>query len=283
MPQGLLLLPLLGGFLFLHLSHLFRFQAQRYDGNRLLFTSAAAGSVLLLIGRAAVLATGRIPQFGPWAGTLWYQLAPFPHSDTCAWSLVLGPLLAVGVVNRIWRPEAARLREIQVNQRADGLIRLIDLAVRRNELISVTLDNRKWYVGYTSEAPNLNPEEKYFRILPVLSGYRDSLTMEAHPTLFYSDVLEESDPADLLVTLPLASVKSANLFDPDLYDRYFSPPSPAPQPEQKPQASRPADEAVPGDGEPQRPVEALGDAHAWTAHCLEAGQPCIADGQRTAG
>jgi hypothetical protein len=43
MPYNLLLLPLIGGFLFVHLTHFFRFGAQRLDGYRLLFQSAIAG------------------------------------------------------------------------------------------------------------------------------------------------------------------------------------------------------------------------------------------------
>jgi hypothetical protein len=45
MPYNLLLLlPLIGGFLFVHLTHYFRFAAQRMDGYRLLFQSAIAGA-----------------------------------------------------------------------------------------------------------------------------------------------------------------------------------------------------------------------------------------------
>jgi hypothetical protein len=51
MPYNLLLLPLIGGFLFVHLTHFFRFGAQRLDGYRLLFQSAIAGICLSAAAR----------------------------------------------------------------------------------------------------------------------------------------------------------------------------------------------------------------------------------------
>ena len=58
---GLLLLPLLGGFLFFHLTHFFRFAAQRLDGYRLLFQSAIAGTFLSILARLIVLAIAASP------------------------------------------------------------------------------------------------------------------------------------------------------------------------------------------------------------------------------
>ena len=51
MPYNLLLLPLLGGFLFFHLTHYFRFGAQRLDGYRLLLQTAIAGTCLAVIAQ----------------------------------------------------------------------------------------------------------------------------------------------------------------------------------------------------------------------------------------
>ena len=61
MPYNLLLLPLLGGFLFFHLTHFFRFAAQRLDGYRLLFQSAIAGTFLSILARLIVLAIAASP------------------------------------------------------------------------------------------------------------------------------------------------------------------------------------------------------------------------------
>ena len=222
MPQGLLLLPLLGGFLFLHLSHVFRFKAQRYDGYRLILASAGWGVILLSSGRLLVLSFSAIPILNGWAERIWFTLCPFQHSDACAWSFVLGPLLAKYVVNRMYDIEKAKDRQLDNDRQADAFTRLLHVATRQNRLISVTLDSRKWYVGYVAEAPNLNPEEKYFRILPLVSGYRDKDTLETFRTTFYKGLTETARTGDFVVTLPIADVKTANFFDPDAYEHYFA-------------------------------------------------------------
>src|SRR3954453_8329114 len=48
LPTNLLLLPLLGGFWFVHFCYLFKFRAQRLDGYRLLLESAFLGLLLIL-------------------------------------------------------------------------------------------------------------------------------------------------------------------------------------------------------------------------------------------
>lgn len=49
MPFNLLLLPLLGGYFFIHLTYRFRFRAYGLDNYRLVFESAAVGLVALLV------------------------------------------------------------------------------------------------------------------------------------------------------------------------------------------------------------------------------------------
>ena len=222
MPQGLLILPLLGGFLLLHLSHVFRFTAQRYDGNRLLLSSAVAGAVLLAMGRLVVLLVSALPGVNSLAENAWRAVSPFPHSDSCVWALVLGPLLARYVVNRMYDVEAAKNKLLHQSKQVDAFTRLLDIAIRGNRLVSITLANRKWYVGYVAEAPNLNPAERYFRLLPIVSGFRDKDTLETTRTTFYTDIADLSASADLVITLPIADVQSANFFDPDLYEQHFA-------------------------------------------------------------
>jgi hypothetical protein len=93
MPYNLLLLPLLGGFLFIHLAHYFRFAAQRLDGYRLLLQSAIAGTCLVGIARLVVEFLGLF-DFGVAGLTLWYRFFPFPYSAESSLSLALGLLFA---------------------------------------------------------------------------------------------------------------------------------------------------------------------------------------------
>jgi hypothetical protein len=226
MPYNLLLLPLLGGFLFIHLAHYFRFGAQRLDGYRLLLQSAIAGTCLAGIARIIVELLG-VATFGLSALTVWYKFFPFPYSAESSLSLVLGPVIA-GLVNLFIDTETAMSKEIK--RHGNALIRLLHLAAEESLLISVTLDNRKWYVGWVTESPNLDPQELYFRLLPFTSGYRDKDTLETLRTVFYQNVLEDEslDPDRFFITLPLKDIKTANLFDPDVYNQYFAEPDKPP-------------------------------------------------------
>ena len=55
------------------------------------------------------------------------------------------------------------------------------------------MDNRKWYVGWLTQSPNLDPQELYFQLLPFISGYRDKDTLVTHRSIFDQDVLEDAE------------------------------------------------------------------------------------------
>jgi hypothetical protein len=222
MPYNLLLLPLLGGFLFIHLTHYFRFAAQRMDGYRLLFQSAIAGVGLSIAGRLAELLVGSTP-LGPVLGRYWAVFSPFQYSATSAISLLLGPVCAL-VVNLFIDKEKAKDKEVKAH--ANLFLKLIHQAADEERLISVTLDSRKWYVGWVAESPNLYPQEQYFKLLPFISGYRDKDSLETRQTVYYEAVLADNslDHSEFVVTLPLKDVKIAGFFNDEVYDEYFAAP-----------------------------------------------------------
>ena len=106
------------------------------------------------------------------------------------------------------------------------MLRLLDEAANQRRLISVTLDSRKWYVGWVVESPNLDPHEQYFRLLPFLSGYRDKDGLEPHRTVYYEAVLRDNtlDHNEFVITLPMKDVKIAGFFNDEVYDEYFAEP-----------------------------------------------------------
>jgi hypothetical protein len=223
MPYNLLLLPLIGGFLFVHLTHYFRFAAQRLDGYRLLFQAAIAGVGLSILGRLATVLLGLTPLGKP-LQTYWSLFSPFPFSGTSAISLLLGPVCAL-LVNLFIKKNKAK--EMEISARGNFLLRLLDEAATRKRLISLTLDSRKWYVGWVVESPNLDPLEQYFRLLPFISGYRDKDALETRRTVYYDAVLKDPllDPNGFVITLPLKDVKIAGFFNDEIYDEYFAQPA----------------------------------------------------------
>jgi len=123
--------------------------------------------------------------------------------------------------------DSERQRENEINEHGDYLMGLMQAAVNGDRMVSITFDSRKWYAGYIIEAPNLKPSEKYFTILPIISGYRDKDTLEATRTLRYDDVYSrpEVNPSDFVIILPLAPVRTKSLFDPDVYEDHFAVPN----------------------------------------------------------
>ena len=220
MPYNLLLLPLLGGFLFFHLTHYFRFGAQRLDGYRLLLQTAVAGTCLTALARLINLVFELI--FGVNAvDRAWAYFAPYTFSGTSVLSLLLGPLAAL-----IWNLfiDKEEAKDIEIRKHGNAFTQLLLRAQKEDLLLSITLENRKWYVGWVAESPNLDPQELYFRLLPYKSGYRDQSDLNTVYTTFYDEALSESAFAqtDLVITLPLKDVKTANLFNEDLYNDYFA-------------------------------------------------------------
>jgi hypothetical protein len=218
MPYNLLLLPLLGGFLFLHVSHYFRYLSQRLDGYRLLIQSAIAGTCLALVARFLIVGADAM-RVGSGIRSLWTQVLPIQYAGTAFLSLLLGPVFALLLNCFLGRK---RSLELQIKH-GNSLIRLIHQAEKEKRLISITLSSRKWYVGWVAESPNLDPQELYFRLLPFMSGYRDKDSLETYRTVFYEDILGSvADTNDLVILIPLNELQSANFFDNRIYDEYFS-------------------------------------------------------------
>ncbi len=220
MPANLLVLALLSGYLFISFCHKFRFRAQMLDGYRLLFHSSFAGALLLGLARAIVCLLKLTPQFWQFRPFL-TQFSDLPYLGTFVLSVVLSVAGAWGW-NRFLNPDLERAKTIR--EHGDSLSLLMLEAANTDTMIAITLENRKWYAGYVFESPNLKPTEKFFSLVPILSGYRDKDSLAVRQMIDYSDKFSDGMiPDDFVVIIPLQSVRAANRFDPDFYEEYFSP------------------------------------------------------------
>jgi hypothetical protein len=190
------------------------------DGYRLLFQAAIAGVALSIAGRLLDIFIGFTP-LGPTLHNAWNVFSPFPFSATSAASLLLGPAFALLVNLFIGREKA---KDLEIRAHGNSLLKLLHRAEKEKRLVSVTLDSRKWYVGWVAESPNLDPLELYFKVLPFMSGYRDKDALETRRTVYYDAVLKDPtlDPSEFVLTLPLKDVKIAGFFNDQIYDEYFS-------------------------------------------------------------
>jgi hypothetical protein len=219
MPWNLLLLPLLAGYCALHICHFFRFRAQKQDGNRLLFESALAGFPLLILGRLTTYWLTSKP-WGKAAQSMAAGIVDVPFIGTGMAALLYGIALPL-IANAFTSTERAKWWAIKATD--NGFLRLAQTALRREMPISLTLKTRKVYIGYVVQTPNLKLAEQYIHLLPLVSGYREPATLALKLTADYGKVYATGkvNVDDFSITIPLASIDSANLFDSNAYELFL--------------------------------------------------------------
>lgn len=222
MPFNVLLLPLLGGFALVTRWNYTRFKTKRYSGERLIFYAAIAG-VFLLLG--AFLTVRAVAWALPGVQAAWHRNVPFAYAGTSLLAFFFG--LGGGVILNRFTSRDTAVRAV-IEEWNDFLEMLLDEAISKTSMVSLTLKSGKVYVGFVTS--NFDPayDRKYIRLWPILSGYRKPDTQELAITTNYSLVYAEmdvsgSDPAvvdTFQVVVPVGEVQSANLFDPQTYDMF---------------------------------------------------------------
>jgi hypothetical protein len=215
-PWNEFLLPILAGYIFINIWSLTRFRAQRHDGYRLLIESLFYG--VLIFGVARILGIVMYKSYRVQAFEHWRQQngLVYPYSGTALLAACLAGVVAL-LAN--WAIGRDRAKEILLARSDNGFLRLFNLAAVTYRMVSVTLSNRKVYIGYVLRAPNLRPEDQFVGLLPVVSGYRDKDTLRLVVTTNYAPAIQaQKIPAsDFEITFALSAVDTANLFDPNLY------------------------------------------------------------------
>ena len=232
MPFNVLLLPLLGGYIFITYWNRTRFDAKRYSGERLLLHAALAGVVLLVISYAIVRAIGLSRPELYWA---WHSLVPFEHSGSSLGALLLGVTLWAPL-NRIGFERKKELRRT-IAKWNDYFEILLTLALDETKQVAITLKNGKVYVGFVVQTFDPAYDRKYLLLLPTMSGFRAQTThmlqFTTDYTRVYQELIEEDESRlvrgvdDFQVVIPVAEVLSATLFDWVAYQHFNSPAPPA--------------------------------------------------------
>jgi hypothetical protein len=229
MPTNLLILPLLGGFLLVHLFHFSRFRSQQLEGYRLLFWSAVSGAVLLALARLCTYSLVAVGLFKLSWVLRFHAFFPVDFSGTGVSALGLGVILPL--VGNLCL-ERDRAQDLAVRRYGGSLSRLLHAATIRDFPVSVTLENRKTYVGFVIGAPNLDPSDQYVQILPLVSGYRDKDDLRLRFTDNYSEVYQSGrvDPSDFIVVLRVENIRMASFYDPNIPTAAFEMEQPLPRP-----------------------------------------------------
>ena len=213
---SLLLLPALGGYLFLTRCNATRDSIQVTTGYHVVFRSAVAGIVLFALCRPLVLL---VNQLCPEISALWGRLFQIAYSGTAALTVLLGaiaPLLINFFVNRM---EARRRTAARTSDRV-GLI--IDRALNTNSLVQVSLNDRKVYTGRPlHRAFDARSHDGDLILIPLWSTHRHVDTLEPQTPTNYAPVIRKALKAgqslsDFGVAIPLSTVQSVRLFDPSV-------------------------------------------------------------------
>ncbi len=222
-----LLLPALGGYWLLTRLNLTRFRATRAWGYRVLFQSALAGVVLYIAAHSAVtLMQNHLPRFSRLAENLQSYL-PGDYTDKVVLSIALGFVIPL-LLNLLFRAKPAARAAAKIH--GDFIELLISDAVDGQELIEVTLESGKCYIGIAVESGIESYSEGHgdLSLIPMASGYRDNNTRELVITTDYASVINQSfeDPEDLeledfRVVVPMERIQSARLFRPEVYELFW--------------------------------------------------------------
>lgn len=223
MPWNVLLLPLLAGWGLLNFSAQFRPAARRYEGQRLLLTSAAVGAALLVPARICTMIGERA---APELARSWSQFAPFEHSGVSFTTLVLSSAIVIPG-NACVGPAQVYPRVVET--RDDHLERPFLRSIVESASLAFTLKSGKVYVGQVLNMPtDLANERKYVRLPPLLSGYRDATTHQLRFTTDYAKVYPRLDAStsagqrttadEFVLVIPVAEISAANPFDWDVYE-----------------------------------------------------------------
>ena len=242
MPYNVLILPLLGGFVFITFWDRTRWHAHRAEKERLLFYAALAGFVLLA---AAVITRSLIRYIFsdptcPW----WDRNVGLPYSGVSTLALCLG-LFGWLPINRFFdwyysdpahdSRHASKRREFVrvVEEHGGPLERMLLRAMDEDKTVMITLKNGKVYIG--GLGASFTPErDKTIFVLPAKSGYRQievkGLMLTTHYDEVYQKIAEDyKDNPELAteiigtfgVVIPLDEIVSVSLYLSDIDAKYF--------------------------------------------------------------
>src|SRR5215213_6955962 len=241
MPYNILLLPLLGGFLFINFWDRTRWHARRAEKDRLLIFAALAGLLCLNLSYLIRSIPPFVPcvTFLPCAPEWWDRNIGFPHSGVATFACVLGAL-GWWPLNRLadyryrdWSTDGKRGSErrefVRVVQENGGPLEQLFLRSMQEEIaVMITLKGGKVYIGDigTSFVPG---QHTHFLLLPSRSGYRDNkqrLGLTTDYDYAYAKIgANESDSIKIIesfgIVIPVDEVVAASLYLREIHKEYF--------------------------------------------------------------
>lgn len=189
MPYNLLLLPLLGGYIFAEFCYRFRYYTRRADKERLLFRSAIFASFFLFVAYALRYL---VYTYIPWLPEHWNPVFPFEYSGTALTAFLLGATgwMPANFLFARWFNADHQIQRVIAND-GDPFESLLYSAFLAQDTVGITLINEKVYIGFITAPLNPALPMKSVGILPTQSGYRDETDKRYIFTTYYEPVYEK--------------------------------------------------------------------------------------------
>jgi len=191
MPFNMLLLPLLGGYIFVRFWNYTRIHVLRSDKDRLIIRASIAGLFALFASYALSLIGANLFPCQPngiCIATWWNLTVPFEYSGISLGAFILA---AVGwwPLNLFFTKEEQNDRAI--NEDGDPMELLLKRAQDENIAVSITMTNEKIYIGFVVHKFNPATPTNNIGIFPLQSGCREPETKRMKLTTNYSQAYEQ--------------------------------------------------------------------------------------------
>ena len=233
------LIPALSGYVYLGTSYKYRSQINRESGYHVLFRSALIGIFSYPI---AYLIAWLLSSYLPNILVTYYQFLTnwisIVNTSDFYFQFLTG-WISIGLCWGVARISNRRSDKEEVEaevaaEMGDFLSLLMRDCNKRDQMMEITLQNRKVYVGIpiSSPGPRLSTDQ-FIRILPFMSGYRDEESLKPHYDTHYDWISQPCDEkylrnvlglesGDFAVTIARREIVSARLFNEEVYVRFLA-------------------------------------------------------------
>lgn len=225
-----ILIPVLGGFIFVKYSYLMSFRSVRDNGYVILFKSAVVGLTFygfsFLLWRVAILDENTNPKIPSWIEFL-HNLLVYPELLPAVMSL---GFIGFALASSNYVIDKSEMKKRVIRQDDDAFEMTLLQSFEKNSDVLITLDNRKVYVGKVTDTYfRVNDEIRSIMLNPLSSGYRDPDNFKIIFTTYYGEIYKQiiENPEDFTVKVSDFSVAirydkvvSVSPFDPKTYTKF---------------------------------------------------------------
>lgn len=228
-PFNLLLLPLLGGFVFVSTWNYTRWHAVRASRERLIFYAAIAGLfslAVVYVVKSAIAPLIPCSPNGLCIPRTWHTYIGFEYSGISVAAFAVAAPMGFILNFFRWFDKDKQAERI-VRKEGGPLEQFLDAALKSQKEVLVTLTNEKVYLGSVASSFPPGGRDKTITLLPSASGYRETLSHRLIFTTEYEDIylkLEATAPdeiGDFRVTIPIKQVRSVTFFNRKLHREHF--------------------------------------------------------------